>query len=108
MKTKLIDIRNNLFDKLPTGHIEAWQLLEIIKNHLKQLDDYIDNEEPQYSKRFVEHCFKITNKNALDDFYNMWIKHDKDLSCKLISAEERCEFCGKIIEDKDHHICIND
>jgi len=42
MVTKLIDIRDHLYDTLPTGHVEAWQLLEIIKKHLKELDDYID------------------------------------------------------------------
>jgi len=91
MTTKLIDIRDHLYDKLPTGNVDAWQLLEIIKNHLKELDEYIDNfdrEEPAYSKAFVEHCFKITNKNALDEFYKMWLKHSEDLNCPLIDVEK--------------------
>ena len=86
MTTKLIDIRDHLYDILPTGHVEAWQLLEIIKKHLKELDEYIDNidrEEPTYPKAFVEHCFKITHKNALDEYYKMWLRNNKDLSCSL-------------------------
>lgn len=44
MITKLVDIRDHLYDMLPTGHVEAWQLMEIIKKHLKELDDYIELE----------------------------------------------------------------
>ena len=86
MVTKLVDIRNHLYNMLPTGHVEAWQFVEIIEKHLKELDDYIDNfdkEESTYPKAFVEHCFKITNKNALDEFYKMWLEHSNDLNCKL-------------------------
>jgi hypothetical protein len=91
MTTKLIDIRDHLYDKLPTGNVDAHQLMVIIKNHLKELDDYIDNidrEDPTYPKAFVEHCFKITSKNALDEFYKIWLKHSKDLSCPLKSGDE--------------------
>ena len=69
--------------------MSKWELLAVIKNHLNELDDYIDNEEPVYPKVFTEHCFKITNKNALDEFYNMWLKHSKELSCKLKGGDDK-------------------
>jgi methionine synthase II (cobalamin-independent) len=101
MKEIIEALRKSVRDAEDNGH----RTIEFPTPDAKTLIDFFDKQEPQYSKRFVEHCFKITNKNALDDFYNMWIKHEKDLSCKLISAEKTCKFCGEIITDD--HLCTH-
>lgn len=42
---KLDELRDKLYDSLPSGHIEAWQLLEIIKKHITALDKVIYNSK---------------------------------------------------------------
>lgn len=42
---KLDEIRDKLYDSLPSGHVEAWQLLEIIKKHITALDKVIYNSK---------------------------------------------------------------
>jgi hypothetical protein len=39
---ELTDIRNKLYDALPSGEISAWDLIQIIKWHLNDLDTFID------------------------------------------------------------------
>lgn len=42
IKGRLMFIRNNLYEGLPTGKISDWDWITLIKNHLKSLDDFID------------------------------------------------------------------
>jgi hypothetical protein len=42
IKNEIIDIRNNLYDILPTGQVDAFELSVAISNHLKKFDKYID------------------------------------------------------------------
>ena len=48
MKT-LLEIRNNLYNNIPTGEIKAFELIVIISQHLKELDEYI-NKLPSITK----------------------------------------------------------
>lgn len=42
-KQRLTDLRNQLYNDLPTGQINSFELIKIIKNHLDELDNFIDN-----------------------------------------------------------------
>lgn len=37
---EFVDIRNRLYDELPTGEIRSWDLIEIIKWHVNALDNF--------------------------------------------------------------------
>lgn len=37
---ELIDLRNKLYDELPSGEIKAWDLIQVIKWHVNDLDNY--------------------------------------------------------------------
>ena len=39
----LLELRNNLYDNLPVGEVNSFDLLKIIRNHLDRLDKIIDN-----------------------------------------------------------------
>lgn len=43
LKEDLTQIRNNLYDNMPTGEATAWRLITVINEHLKKLDEYIDS-----------------------------------------------------------------
>ena len=47
MKTELTEIRNRLYDKMPSGEISAWELLKAVKLHLDELDEFIDKMDAQ-------------------------------------------------------------
>jgi len=38
---ELGNIRNELYDSLPKGNVDGWELLNVIKGHLIKLDDFI-------------------------------------------------------------------
>ena len=42
IKQKLEILRDNLYNELPSGDIDAFGLIKIIKNHIKELDTIID------------------------------------------------------------------
>jgi hypothetical protein len=42
IKEKVEIARDNLYDKLPSGDIYAFELIKIIKEHIKELDTIID------------------------------------------------------------------
>lgn len=42
LKNRLTEVRNDLYDKMPSGELKAWDLVIIIKNHLTALDEVID------------------------------------------------------------------
>jgi len=44
MYSSLSKARNELYDKLPTGDIDAFELLKLIKIHLQKLDDLCGNK----------------------------------------------------------------
>jgi len=44
MYSSLSKARNELYDKLPTGDINAFELLKLIKIHLQKLDDLCGNK----------------------------------------------------------------
>ena len=44
LNQKLTDIRNELYDYLPTGDLSNWDALNLISNHLGKLDNFIDSE----------------------------------------------------------------
>ena len=37
-------LKNDLYTKLPTGNVDTFELLKIIKNHLQKLDDLCGNK----------------------------------------------------------------
>jgi hypothetical protein len=44
MYSSLSKARNELYDKLPTGDIDAFELLKLIKIHLQKLDVLCGNK----------------------------------------------------------------
>lgn len=42
MKTELLEARNKLYEALPTGKVDAFELIQVINIHLKRLDNIID------------------------------------------------------------------
>jgi hypothetical protein len=42
--SSLSELRNELYDKLPTGDVDAFELLMVIKNHLQKLDELYGEE----------------------------------------------------------------
>jgi hypothetical protein len=44
MFSSLSQLRNELYDKLPTGDVDAFELLKLIKIHLQKLDDLCGNK----------------------------------------------------------------
>ena len=40
---EITEIRNNLYENIPSGQIDAFALVKIISDHLKELDKYIDS-----------------------------------------------------------------
>jgi hypothetical protein len=44
MFSRLSKARNELYDKLPIGDIDAFELLKLIKIHLQKLDDLCGNK----------------------------------------------------------------
>jgi len=48
-KQKLTDLRNQLYNDMGTGNVNAFDLIKVIKNHLDELDNFIDNVLPHVS-----------------------------------------------------------
>ena len=80
-------IRNKLYDMMPTGEIDAFDLITIIKCHLKELDFYIDH----YASLPAKQSVPVTDLKKLvidleshrDEYKNM--KHqDGDKVCEAI------------------------
>jgi hypothetical protein len=44
MYSDLYILRNDLYNKLPTGNVDTFELLKIIKNHIQKLDDLCGNK----------------------------------------------------------------
>lgn len=44
MYSDLSELRNDLYDKLPIGDIDAFEILKVIKNHLQKLDALCGNK----------------------------------------------------------------
>ena len=42
---ELTKLRNELFDKMPTGEVSAFALIRVIQNHLNKLDKYIESKK---------------------------------------------------------------
>src|SRR5438477_7709753 len=42
----LADIRNNLYDNLPKGEVDSWELLQAVKWHLNEIDNFISHHRP--------------------------------------------------------------
>ncbi len=43
-KSKLIDLRDELYESMPCGTVNSFDLIKIIKAHIKKLDEIIDLE----------------------------------------------------------------
>ena len=46
MEAELLEARNKLYEALPTGNIDAFELLRAVNIHLKRLDKIIDSINP--------------------------------------------------------------
>lgn len=44
-KELILGLRDDLYEKLPTGDVDAFALIKLIKEHIKQLDDVFCPEE---------------------------------------------------------------
>lgn len=44
MYSDLSELRNDLYDKLPIGNVDAFEILKVINNHLKKLDALCGNK----------------------------------------------------------------
>jgi len=68
MKTELTKLRNELYEALPIGDLDAWKLLQVIKVHLTQLDMLIDKlPQPEVKKSvcgYRDHNYQISIDNA--------------------------------------------
>lgn len=65
LKQRLIEIRNNLYDSMPKGQIDAFELTIVIANHLKELDSFIDNECEGNAQQNIES--KCNNHYVIPD-----------------------------------------
>jgi hypothetical protein len=82
-------IRDNLFMAMPTGDIKAWDLIQVVKQHLAELDKYIESDiagrqsrEQEWDLReevklLKERVAKV--REVLRDVYNL-LEHDPDSS----------------------------
>lgn len=43
---KLIDIRNALYDRLPRGEVNSWELLDVVKWHINNIDTLCSEIQP--------------------------------------------------------------
>jgi hypothetical protein len=39
--SELVNLRNELYDQLPTGEVNAFELIKIINNHINRIDELI-------------------------------------------------------------------
>jgi hypothetical protein len=44
MYSDIDELRNDLYDKLPIGDVDAFEILKVIKNHLQKLDELCGNK----------------------------------------------------------------
>ena len=44
MYSYIDELRNDLYDKLPIGDVDAFEILKVIKNHLQKLDALCGNK----------------------------------------------------------------
>jgi len=59
LKEKIEIARNKLYDKLPSGNIDGFELIKIIKEHIEDLDTIIDetpNSETSHNNDFKKPC----------------------------------------------------
>lgn len=47
---KLLELRNKLYDAVPTGEVTAFELIKVIKQHIGELDEIIENDEVKEGK----------------------------------------------------------
>ncbi len=66
----LTEIRNQLYDVIPSGQIDAFELIKIISTHLKKLDKYIDKgqkESISFGEFLLKSCSVVPDENHSDD-----------------------------------------
>ena len=44
MDSYIDELRNDLYDKLPIGDVDAFEILKVVKNHLQKLDELCGNK----------------------------------------------------------------
>ena len=44
MYSYIDELRNDLYDKLPIGDVDAFEILKVVKNHLQKLDELCGNK----------------------------------------------------------------
>lgn len=70
MKKELLEARNKLYEALPTGKVDAFELTQAINIHLKRLDNIIDTLDTKcvlsdvvgQSEQLCQHDRSVTNR----------------------------------------------
>lgn len=80
---ELIDIRNKLYDSLPTGEVKAWDLIEAIKWHCNDLDNFCEKLKNQSP---VEPD-KLQDDDEEDDLYDAvrHLRNDNNLAKEILN-----------------------
>lgn len=79
MKADLLKIRNDFWESIPTGEVNAFDLSKVIKQHLLNLDVFIDAmAEPS-----TYHPFK-SKEDMLHHAKIYWQKNHKHQACLWI------------------------
>ncbi len=74
----LTEIRNELYDKIPSGQIDAFELIKIISAHLVKLDAYIDNSPDKQLRETLQWILDL--KRSEFSFEEMADKIEKALN----------------------------
>ena len=92
MKDKLIELRNDLYNSLPVGKIDAFELTLIISAHLKRFDEFIDsleNTSDENNKPLV--IANVSGQSEqLPQLCQCTMKHE-DCECSFYNE---CSECG--------------
>lgn len=80
-KEEILEIRNKLYDSLPKGQIDAFELIRLISGHVKRLDKFID----EYSNQEKQWWVKITSTETMPPYFEHVIVFGGEVHCRLFS-----------------------
>ena len=92
MKDKLIELRNDLYNSLPVGKIDAFELTLIISAHLKRFDEFIDSLENTSDENNKPFAIPDVSVNEV-----VVCPHCSADSSKMVEAAKyKCYGCGRL------------
>lgn len=103
---ELDDIRNELYDSLPKGDISSWDLLNIIRDHIIKLDDFILSKpylaQPTESKDSF--YAKSDLRNLLEDVVNELNLSESAIEKHGPLGTEPAKLVSLVLDEKDRTI----